>query len=113
MKFRFRTIVGLFCETVLIGNTEQKCSFYRKIAKETKRTNFLTCTTDKRLRLKNIKKLIALHIVCGADDEFIRESYGLTKMQLAGHKRNVTHKKLKGELTAYLSDIQLNKELLK
>ena len=57
MKFRFRTIVGLFCETGLIGNTEQKCSFYRKIAKETKRTNFLTCTTDKRLRLKNIKKL--------------------------------------------------------
>ena len=75
-----------------------------------------------RKLLKNIKKLIALHIVCGSDDEFIRESYGLTKMQLAGHKRNVTHKKLKGELTTYLSDMQLNwdgsdmrndKELLK
>lgn len=63
--------------------------------------------------LKNIKKLIALHIVCGADDEFIRESYGLTKMQLAGHKRNVTVKKMKGELMTYLSDIQGNKELLK
>ena len=60
-----------------------------------------------RTLLKNIKKLIALHIVCGSDDEFIRESYGLTKMQLAGHKRNVTHKKLKGELTTYLSDIEL------
>ena len=66
-----------------------------------------------RTLLKNIKKLIALHIVCGSDDEFIRESYGLTKMQLAGHKRNVTHKKLKGELTTYLSDIELNKEVLK
>ena len=57
MKFRFQTIVGLFCETGLIGYTEQKCSFYRKIAKKTKRRDFLTCTTDKRLRLNNIKKV--------------------------------------------------------
>ena len=49
----------------------------------------------------NISKLIALQIACGVDDEVLLKNYKLTKHQLAGYKRTVTHKRLQGKLFEY------------
>ena len=60
---------------------------------------------NKTILKKNVKKLIALSIVLGTDDEVIMKNHKLSKMQLAGYKRNVTLKKVRGELMTYLSGI--------